>query len=106
MISNVIPCLKPDPLLAACHEALRQTGECTSCYYRFLTKGQQWIWLQTRYYITYHQLNSKPEFIVATHKVVNYKEVLNQASNPEKTDQLNDSITDKSKTHSFRSGSP
>lgn len=32
----------------------------------------------SRYYITYHQWNSKPEFIVATHKVVNYKEVLNQ----------------------------
>ena len=27
---------------------LDQTGEGTSCYYRFLTKGQQWIWLQTR----------------------------------------------------------
>ena len=27
---------------------LSQTGEGTSCYYRFLTKGQQWIWLQTR----------------------------------------------------------
>lgn len=93
--------------VAVCHESLMQTGECTSCYYRFLTKGQQWIWLQTRYYITYHQWNSKPEFIVATHKVVNYKEVLNQASQPDKTDQLNDSNTDKqSKTHSFRSGSP
>jgi len=86
---------------------LSSTGECTSCYYRFLTKGQQWIWLQTRYYITYHQWNSKPEFIVATHKVVNYKEVLNQANNPEKSEQLNESATDKqSKTHSFRSGSP
>ena len=31
-----------------------------------------------RYFITYHQWNSKPEFIVATHKVINYKEVLNQ----------------------------
>ena len=28
-----------------------QTGEGTSCYYRFLTKGQQWIWLQTRYQV-------------------------------------------------------
>merc|ERR1711892_39021 len=93
--------------VAVCHESLMQTGECTSCYYRFLTKGQQWIWLQTRYYITYHQWNSKPEFIVATHKVVNYKEVLDHTSNPEKTDQLNDSISEKhSKTHSFRSGSP
>lgn len=34
-----------------------------------------------RYYITYHQWNSKPEFIVATHKVINYKEVLNQNDN-------------------------
>ena len=69
-----------------------QTGEGTSCYYRFLTKGQQWIWLQTRYqsfiiwgsnhrslhfryYITYHMWNSKPEFINATHKVHNFLRV-------------------------------
>ncbi|KAG9329764.1 hypothetical protein JZ751_029706, partial [Albula glossodonta] len=36
---------------------------------------QQWIWLQTHYYITYHQWNSKPEFIVCTHTVVSYAEV-------------------------------
>merc|ERR1719471_2844188 len=92
--------------VASCHEALMQTGECTSCYYRFLTKGQQWIWLQTRYFITYHQWNSKPEFIVATHKVINYKEVLNQ-NDKTKTEFVNDIAADKqSKTHSFRSGSP
>ncbi|XP_013774889.1 circadian locomoter output cycles protein kaput-like isoform X1 [Limulus polyphemus] len=61
--------------IAACHEALMQTGEGTSCYYRFLTKGQQWIWLQTRYFITYHQWNSKPEFIVCTHSVISYDHV-------------------------------
>jgi circadian locomoter output cycle kaput protein len=55
-----------------------QKGEGTSCYYRFLTKGQQWIWLQTRFYITYHQWNSKPEFIVCTHRVVNYADVMKQ----------------------------
>jgi len=59
-----------------CHEALMQKGEGTSCYYRFLTKGQQWIWLQTRFFITYHQWNSKPEFIVCTHRVVSYINVL------------------------------
>ncbi|KAM7290411.1 hypothetical protein ISCGN_027042 [Ixodes scapularis] len=53
-----------------------QTGEGTSCYYRFLTKGQQWIWLQTRYYITYHQWSSKPEFVVCTHTVMSYDEDL------------------------------
>uniref|UniRef100_UPI00398EC816 neuronal PAS domain-containing protein 2 n=1 Tax=Pristiophorus japonicus TaxID=55135 RepID=UPI00398EC816 len=62
-------------LLARCHEHLMQFGKGKSCYYRFLTKGQQWIWLQTNYYITYHQWNSKPEFIVCTHTVVSYAEV-------------------------------
>ncbi|XP_061454947.1 circadian clock protein PASD1 [Rhineura floridana] len=62
-------------LLARCHEHLMQFGKGKSCYYRFLTKGQQWIWLQTHYYITYHQWSSKPEFIVCTHTVVSYAEV-------------------------------
>ncbi|GAB0101002.1 Circadian locomoter output cycles protein kaput [Sergentomyia squamirostris] len=64
-----------------CHEALMQKGEGTSCYYRFLTKGQQWIWLQTRFYITYHQWNSKPEFVVCTHRVVSYADVMRQTRN-------------------------
>lgn len=58
-----------------------QKGEGTSCYYRFLTKGQQWIWLQTRFYITYHQWNSKPEFVVCTHRVVSYADVMKQTRN-------------------------
>uniref|UniRef100_H3DJV6 Circadian locomoter output cycles protein kaput n=1 Tax=Tetraodon nigroviridis TaxID=99883 RepID=H3DJV6_TETNG len=62
-------------ILAKCHEHLMQYGKGKSCYYRFLTKGQQWIWLQTHYYITYHQWNSRPEFIVCTHTVVSYAEV-------------------------------
>ncbi|XP_041947727.1 neuronal PAS domain-containing protein 2 isoform X7 [Alosa alosa] len=62
-------------LIAECHKHLMQFGKGKSCYYRFLTKGQQWIWLQTHYYITYHQWNSKPEFIVCTHAVVSYAEV-------------------------------
>ncbi|XP_061895517.1 circadian locomoter output cycles protein kaput isoform X2 [Entelurus aequoreus] len=61
--------------LAKCHEHLMQYGKGKSCYYRFLTKGQQWIWLQTHYYITYHQWNSRPEFIVCTHTVVSYGHV-------------------------------
>ncbi|XP_071544247.1 uncharacterized protein [Panulirus ornatus] len=61
--------------VAVCHEQLMKTGKGTSCYYRFLTKGQQWIWLQTQYYITYHQWNSKPEFIVCTNTVVSYSDV-------------------------------
>lgn len=56
-----------------------EKGEGTSCYYRFLTKGQQWVWLQTRYYISYHQWNSKPEFVVCTHRVINYVDVMIQS---------------------------
>ncbi|XP_041861385.1 circadian locomoter output cycles protein kaput [Melanotaenia boesemani] len=61
--------------LAKCHKHLMQYGKGKSSYYRFLTKGQQWIWLQTQYYITYHQWNSRPEFIFCTHTVVSYAEV-------------------------------
>ncbi|XP_051825105.1 circadian clock protein PASD1 [Antechinus flavipes] len=61
--------------LAKCHEQLMQFGKGKSCYYRFLTKGQQWIWLQTHYYISYHQWNSKPQFIVCTHTVVSYARI-------------------------------
>lgn len=70
----------PDDLdqIAKSHEQLMQTGEGTSSYYRFLTKGQQWIWIKTRYYITYHQWNSKPEFIVCTNVVVSYADVREQ----------------------------
>ncbi|XP_077440356.1 circadian locomoter output cycles protein kaput isoform X2 [Vanacampus margaritifer] len=86
--------------LAKCHEHLMQYGKGKSCYYRFLTKGQQWIWLQTHYYITYHQWNSRPEFIVCTHTVVSYGEVRSEqrresgskASPPEMTtDKSHDS---------------
>lgn len=61
-------------LVVAGHQQLMQTGASTSCHYRFLTKGQQWIWLRTKYYITYHMWNSKPEFVVCTHTVIGYDE--------------------------------
>jgi circadian locomoter output cycles kaput protein len=70
-------------------------GEGTSCFYRFLTKGQQWIWLQTRFYITYHQWNSKPEFVVCTHRVVSHSDVMkhmrrNNGSSLKDLDELGD----------------
>ncbi|XP_074651172.1 circadian locomoter output cycles protein kaput-like isoform X2 [Tubulanus polymorphus] len=67
----------PDDLnkLTECHKQLAQSGEGVSCYYRFLTKGQQWLWLCTYYYISYHQWNSKPELIVCTNTVIDYATV-------------------------------
>ncbi|XP_053209722.1 circadian locomoter output cycles protein kaput-like isoform X2 [Panonychus citri] len=61
-------------LVVAGHQRLMQIGSGESCYYRFLTKGQQWIWLRTKYFITYHMWNSKPEFVVCTHTVIDRDE--------------------------------
>ncbi|XP_053952767.1 circadian locomoter output cycles protein kaput [Anastrepha ludens] len=72
--------------IVACHEELMQKGECTSCYYRFLTKGQQWIWLQTEFYVSYHQFSSKPDYVVSTHKVVSYADVIQQSKAVNKVD--------------------
>ncbi|XP_015785062.1 circadian locomoter output cycles protein kaput isoform X2 [Tetranychus urticae] len=63
-------------LVVAGHQRLMQIGSGESCYYRFLTKGQQWIWLRTKYFITYHMWNSKPEFVVCTHTVIDFDERL------------------------------
>ena len=52
-----------------------ETGDGQSCCYRFLTKGQEYIWLQSSYFISYHQWTAKPEFIVCTNRVVSYGEV-------------------------------
>ncbi|XP_042904099.1 neuronal PAS domain-containing protein 2 isoform X2 [Parasteatoda tepidariorum] len=80
--------------ISTSHELLMQTGEGTSCFYRFLTKGQQWIWLQTRYYISYHQWNSKPEFIVCTHTVVSTEKVLKSLQETPKRFSKNTSSLD------------
>ncbi|KAK6167012.1 hypothetical protein SNE40_021125 [Patella caerulea] len=61
--------------ITECHEQLLKAGEGSSCCYRFLTKGQQWIWIRSSYYITYNQWNSKPEFIVCNNIVVSYSDV-------------------------------
>ncbi|XP_065162464.1 circadian locomoter output cycles protein kaput isoform X2 [Atheta coriaria] len=79
-----------------CHEALMKKGEGTSCYYRFLTKGQQWIWLQTRFYITYHQWNSKPEFVVCTHRLINYVDVMRQGMKEESIEFMGESVDNNS----------
>ncbi|XP_034935432.1 circadian locomoter output cycles protein kaput [Chelonus insularis] len=82
--------------VVTCHESLMQKGEGTSCHYRFLTKGQQWIWLQTRFYIDYNQWNSKPEFIVCTHNVVSYTEVIKQIKNIKDDAMINQTTTSSS----------
>uniref|UniRef100_T1GNV4 PAS domain-containing protein n=1 Tax=Megaselia scalaris TaxID=36166 RepID=T1GNV4_MEGSC len=63
------------------HEELIQKGEGQSTFYRFLTKGQQWIWLKTRSHIQYHQsMNPKAELVVCIHQVVCYSDVIKSTS--------------------------
>ena len=44
--------------------------------YRLMTKGRQWLWVQPRLYLQYHQWSRKAESINVTHYVVTYQDVL------------------------------
>lgn len=57
------------------HKVLIGRGQVTTCYYRHLTKGQSWVWLQSCCYISYNQWNSKPESTTCTATVVHFDEV-------------------------------
>lgn len=52
------------------HKTLMTQDEGVSGYYRFMTKGHQWIWLQTTSYTNRRQWNSRVEFVVCTHRVI------------------------------------
>ena len=41
-----------------------------------MTKGRQWLWVQPRLYLQYHQWSRKAESINVTHYVVTYQDVL------------------------------
>ena len=49
---------------------MAEKGEGVSVCYRFQTKGMQWIWLRSQYFISFHQWTSKPEFIFCTNRMV------------------------------------
>ncbi|CAD5116291.1 DgyrCDS5197 [Dimorphilus gyrociliatus] len=70
----------PDDILSVFegHTQLLKVGQHVSNFYRFLTKGQQWIWIRTHYFITYNQWNSRPEFISGTHTVYSASSVRQQ----------------------------
>lgn len=70
-----------------------QSGKGKSGYYRFLTKGQQWIWLQTDFYISYNQFNAKPDYVVCSHRVVNYGDVLKNQRKDKHSLQNNSATT-------------
>ena len=52
---------------------MNQCGEVQAQMYRLMTKGRQWIWVQPRLYLQYHQWSRKAESINVTHYVVTYQ---------------------------------
>nr|AAZ83700.1 aryl hydrocarbon receptor [Dreissena polymorpha] len=60
--------IHPDDLnyFAAAHGELIKTGSAGLIAYRWLTKDYQWLWLQSSCKVIYK--NSKPDFVIATHR--------------------------------------
>lgn len=59
--------------LVICHEGLMRDGQASSGPYRFLTKGQQWIWLQTKYCIIL-----KPQYYAKQRKQLQQQQLLDK----------------------------
>jgi hypothetical protein len=60
--------IHPDDLqyYSAAHHELIKTGSAGLIAYRLMTKDLEWVWLQTSARVVYK--NSKPEFVLATHR--------------------------------------
>lgn len=71
--------MHPDDVEAmrTCHKILIDKGQVTTKYYRFLTKGGGWVWMQSYATIVHNTRSSRPHCIVA----VNY--VLTSIQSPE-----------------------
>lgn len=62
------------------HKVLLLTGRITTSYYRHMTKGQSWVWLRSRYHLSYSDWTSKPQAVTCLTWVVSFHEVCaNQA---------------------------
>ncbi|CAF1286675.1 unnamed protein product [Didymodactylos carnosus] len=47
-------------------------GKGTLLYYRFLSKGHEWIWLKTKAFVSLNNWTSKPEYFLCNHQVCSY----------------------------------
>ena len=57
------------------HKVLLLTGRITTSYYRHMTKGQSWIWLRSRYHLSYSDWTAKPQAVTCLTWVVPFPEV-------------------------------
>ena len=57
------------------HKVLLLTGRITTSYYRHLTKGQSWVWLRSRYHLSYSNWTYKPQAVTCLTWMVPFREV-------------------------------
>ena len=57
------------------YSAVTKSGSGDTSLYRFLTKGQQWLWVKTRGLVKYNEGTKQPSSIVCRNIVVSYAEV-------------------------------
>ncbi|CAF0900399.1 unnamed protein product [Brachionus calyciflorus] len=62
--------------LIDCHKKLLQNGAVPIIAYRFRTKGLQWLWIQSRFQIMYHQTAMKPYAIISYNHVIGLNEMV------------------------------
>lgn len=71
--------------LVISHEGLMRDGQAHSGPYRFLTKGQQWIWLQTKYCIIF-----KPQYYAEQRRKQQQLQVQREQQEQQQQQQLVD----------------
>lgn len=62
--------------LIDCHKKLLQNGAVPLIAYRFRTKGDQWMWVQSRFQMLNHHVNKKPYLIMAHNHIVSLNEMI------------------------------
>lgn len=80
------------------HNMLLYSGVITTCCYRLLAKGQVWIWVRSRYHVSYSPLDSKPDSVICvTWPMKGFEfSALNQQEVLERDRQLFSQILEKS----------
>lgn len=84
--------------MAHCHRILNQKGQVTTRYYRFLTKGGGWVWMQSYATLIHNTRASRQHCIVSVNYVLTkpqFKDLTlssNQISSPSSAHQSNATI--------------
>ncbi|XP_063705085.1 protein single-minded isoform X2 [Culicoides brevitarsis] len=79
------------------HQILMYKGQVTTKYYRFLTKGGGWTWVQSYATVVHNTRSSRPHCIVSVNYVLSEREVkhlqLNEVQGPVKLEPVSTPVT-------------